>query len=402
MRVKNKLKATLVMLLMMILPFMNSRKTIDVQLEQKKNECVSAASIDGYEGFLDEVISYSTMYTCEDSVSFHGFTSDEYGNIEFDCFFNFTDLIFSSHYETEYGPYDEIVQGYVNKNGGVDAELEYYNLDTQQDETYSIDDYKDIYELEKFVYQVEEPDEDDEIYDEISLCSLLGFTFNSIIGLVVVYVVVAETAEQIQAESNYVHNRALELCDAGVYYGNMIIDQGETNKDGYCSADYRLGFTSFEKVGCEVASVYNLLIKLGMTEYLSDVIYEFEKWLVEFSVGWGNLGSNPREIVNLLSMKGIDYEIRKATRLSKIFPKHDFKKYKKMVDDNVLSNNFIISFWNDPITEGIHTYYFERSSDTKYKFKAYNNKNIESFQKIEETDDLLEDGEIFVVGYVIL
>lgn len=375
---------------------------MDVQLEQKKNECISTVSIYGNEVFLDEVISYSYMYTSESYVSFSGFTSTEYGNIEFNCSFDFMDLTFYSHYEVEQGSYDEIIQGYVNKNGGVGAELEYYNLDTCQDETYNIDDYKDIYELEKFVYQIEEPNEDDGIYDEISLCSLLGFTFNSIVGLVVVYVIVAETAEQIQAENNYVHNRALELCDAGVHYGYMITNQAEKDKDGYESGEYKLGFADFGDVGCEVASVYNLLIKLDMTEYLSDVIYEFEKWLVEFSVGWGNLGSNPREIANFLSLKGISYETRKSTKLSKIFPNYDFKRYKKIVDDYILSDNFIISYWNDPFTSGIHTYYFERAYDKDYKFKAYNNKEIETFQKIEETDDLLADGERFVVGYLIL
>ncbi len=402
MRAKSKLKVVLAMLLMMILPFMNSNKTMDVQLEQKKNEHISTASIYGYEGFLDEVISCSDMYTSENYVFFNGFTSTEYGNIEFYCSFDFMDLIFYSHYEVEHGSYDENIQEYVNKNGGVGAELEYYNLDTCQDETYNIDDYKDIYELEKFVYQIEEPDEDDEIYEEIGLCSLLMFPFNSIIGLVVVYVVVAETAEQIQAENNYVHNRALELCDAGVYYGYMITNQAEKNRDGYGSGDYKLGFADFGDVGCEVASVYNLLIRLGMTEYLSDVIYEFEKWMVEFSAGWGNLGSNPREIANFLSLKEISYEARKSTKISRIFPKYDFKKYKKMVDDTVLSDNFIISYWNDPFTAGIHTYYFERSHDGDYEFKAYNNKEINTFQAIEETDDLLADGERFIVGYVIL
>lgn len=50
----------------------------------------------------------------------------------------------------------------------------------------------------------------------------------------------------------------------------------------------------------------------------------------------------------------------------------------------------------------IHTYYFERSYEKGYDFKAYNNKEDETFQKIEETDDLLEDGERFIVGYLIL
>ncbi len=402
MRVKNKLKATFVMLLMAVLPFMNSRKTIDVQLEQKKNECVPITDDYYYDGFFDLLIWYSQMETSDIKVEFYGNTGPDYGNIDFDCSFDMEELSFNNSYCYGGISYEDNIQGYVNKNGGVGAELEYYNLDTQQDETYSIDDYKNMYDLENFVYQVEEPDEDDEIFDEISLCSLIGFPFNSIIGLVVVYVIVAETAEQIKSEENYVHNRALELCDAGVYYGNMITKQCEQERDGYCSGDYRLGFTTFEEVGCEVASVYNLLIKLGMTEYLSDVIYEFEKWFVEFSVGWGYLGSNPREIANFLSVKGIEYKIRNATILSKVFPEYDLKKYKEMIAENESSDNFIISFWCYPFTKGIHTYYFELSYETDCKFRTYNNDPSGKVQRIESVDDLLEDGEIFVVGYVIL
>ncbi len=400
MTVKSKLKSLFVILLMMILPFMNSTKSIDVNFDMKKNEINSPVFNYGYDGFIDEVISYSTMYTSDADISFNGFTSAEYGNIEFYCSFDFTDLCFYGHYETEEGSYDEYIQGYLNKNGGVCAELEYHNLDTCQDETYNIDDYKDIYELEKFVYQTEEPvEEDDEIYEEISLFPILKFTLSSIIGVVVVYVVIAEIAEQIQADNNYVHNRALELCDDGVYYGNTIFNQEETNRDGYDSGNYKLGFADFGDVGCEAVSVYNLLIRLGKTEYLSDVIYEFERWLVEFSVGWGNLGSNPREIANFLSAKGISYEMKKNTIISTLFPKYDYKIYKQMVDEYILYDNFIISYWNGFL---IHTYYFERSYEKGYDFKAYNNKEIETFQKIEETDDLLEDGERFIVGYLIL
>ncbi len=402
MRVKSKLNALFVMLLMMILPFTNSTKSIDVNFDMKKNEYVPMTEYYQYDGFLDQVILDPLMETSDIKVELYGKTDSDYGNLNFDCTLYMDDLTFYTRYQYGGRSYYEVIQGYANKNGGVGAELEYYNSESLQNETYNIDDYKNMYELEKFVYQVDEEEENDEIDDEISLCSLIGFTLGSIIGLVVVYVVVAETAEQIKSEENYVHNRALELCDDGVYYGNMITKQSEEGRDGYCSGYYQLGFSTFEEVGCEVVSVYNLLIKLGMTEYLSDVIYEFEKWMIEFSVGWGYLGSNPREIRNFLYVKGISYKMKRATKLSQIIPNYDYKKYKKMITDNESSDNFIISFWIDPFTEGIHTYYFERSHDTEYKFKAYNNEPIDTVQKIENVDDLLADGEKFIVGYVIL
>lgn len=91
--------------------------------------------------------------------------------------------------------------------------------------------------------------------------------------------------------------------------------------------------------------------------------------------------------------------MKKNTIISTLFPKYDYKIYKQMVNEYILYDNFIISHWNG---FHIHTYYFERSYEKGYDFKAYNNKEIETFQKIEETDDLLEDGERFIVGYLIL
>ncbi len=73
-----------------------------------------------------------------------------------------------------------------------------------------------------------------------------------------------------------------------------------------------------------------------------------------------------------------------------------------MIEKNESSDNFIISFWCYPFTKRIHTYYFERSYETDCKFRTYNNDPSGKVQRIESVDNLLEDGEIFVVGYVIL
>ncbi len=400
MRWKNKLRMMLVMLLMITFPTMNTTKNeVDNPPEKKYAYNLMTESY-SYDGFLDYVIQNAWMHTSDNDVYFYGTTSSDYGGIEFYCSFDLASLEFrNTYWWYSCGVIDESIQGYVNKNGGVGAILEYYNTDSEENETYNIDDYKNPYELEKFVYQVEDDDEEEEIMDA-SL--FIEYTFSKIAALVSIYVIVAETAEQIQSEKNYVHNRALELCDDGVYYGHMIANQSERNRDGYNSGDYKLGFADFADVGCEVASVYNLLVKIDKFEYLSEVIYEFEKWMIEFSVGWGNLGCNPREIEDFLANKHISYETRKATGYGLKHPDYDFACFKKMVNDYILYEHFIISFWNDPMTDGIHTYYFERLYEKDYDFKSYNRHYYLGIENITEADNLLEGDEKFIVGYLIL
>ena len=73
---------------------------------------------------------------------------------------------------------------------------------------------------------------------------------------------------------------------------HYLTDQSETNRKNYNCGNYRFGFTTFSGVGCEVASAYNVMIALGKTEMLSETIYSFEKWAIEFAIAWGNFGSN--------------------------------------------------------------------------------------------------------------
>ncbi|MBD5134985.1 MAG: hypothetical protein HDT39_03345 [Lachnospiraceae bacterium] len=123
-----------------------------------------------------------------------------------------------------------------------------------------------------------------------------------------IYLSVADTAEKVRAVLNYKYNRKLESKGKGVKKGCYVTDQEDTITKNKRSGNYRFGFTKFKYVGCEVAAVYNAMISLGRPEKLSQTIYCFEAWSIEFAGGWGKLGSNPFEISRYLNRKKVSYK----------------------------------------------------------------------------------------------
>ncbi len=207
-------------------------------------------------------------------------------------------------------------------------------------------------------------------------------------AIVIVYAVTSESAEQIRAKSNYEYNKELEAAGNGVNYGNYITDQSEHSRTGYNSANYRFGFTTFDGVGCEVASVYNLLISLNKTEMLSETIHNFEVWAIELSIGWGNLGSNPNEIYRYLDKKGIGY--KKYT---------SYSSFKSALEQRG-SCKFIMSTWNKGgVTSGLHTYYCFKTSDTE--IRSYNMRSRTTYETHTNIDDVYSYGGNFIVAYII-
>lgn len=153
------------------------------------------------------------------------------------------------------------------------------------------------------------------------------------------------------------------------------------------SGNYRFGFTTFEHVGCEVASVYNAMIALRHPEMLSETIYCFEAWAIELSIGWGNLGSEPWRMYRYFEKKGIEYE--KYTSYSSL----------EAVVDSKSRCYIIMSRWNaDPTTTGLHTFYIYKAADKV--FNSYNWRySSESLQR--ETLSTFNDGSGFIVGYIL-
>ncbi len=311
--------------------------------------------------------------------------------LTYDCTFNPTDMTFNfiisdeSGYEEE----NETINAMVSNRSG---EL-YGIIEIDKDIKYNFADYKDDTKLgdlleqiinskgEEVIVPLSSHASDSEnhvtVENEVSTISLFGRLLFKVIAIViVVYVIVAETAEQIRAKKNYEVNKNRSFPS-----GEYITDQWDDSV-----ADYDFGFAKFKDVGCEVVAVYNLMISLGRPERLEDVIYDFERWAIEFSVGWGHLGSNPREIYRYLRKKNIEY--RRYTKLQ-------YEKFCFMSDRGGPEKDFIFSRWNTPITDGLHTFYVEKDGE----YLAYNNEVLRATEMDAYLDGRSEAA--FICGYII-
>lgn len=232
--------------------------------------------------------------------------------------------------------------------------------------------------------------------NEVSIMSLSGWLTSLIVvaAVIVAYVIVTQVAEQIQAEKNRSYNENLETLHEGrdtidgLAYG-VYIDNQHTSTP----ANYHFGFTKFGEVGCEVAAIYNLMIDLGDPQMLSQVIYDFEKWAIEYAFAWGNFGSEPRKLYRYLKDKDISY--KKYT---------SYKKYSKAVSVTD-SDHYISSFWNSSIFEGLHTFYIRRTlavtGETTTPFYTPYNHDFED-ATTSNFDDFKNSYSSFITGYIIL
>lgn len=368
---------------------------------------VELAVLPEYENYLDDFEEKTITYD-ESHASFHGVmeydervlslfdkvaladdVDTEQSNFVYDCSFDMDAMQFSFcvillDENGEAQEVEEIVtDAFVTDTGRLDA---YIELDG---ETYLISDFIST--------------------DAIDAC-LFGWLkalAAIVIVIIVVVVVVAETAEQIKAKSNYEYNKNLEAAGKGVAKGLSVTNQAYGTKtiadhvydpkdypEKYYPADYRFGFTTFGEVGCEVASVYNLLIKMGKAEMLSTTIYNFETWGIEFSIGFGRLGSNPSEIYRYLKKYKISYS--KYTNYNK-FDKALAKKSNCKV---------IMAAWNNGgmlqsifSGQGLHTYYFTKTG--KDSFDTFNLNYGNSSVPYGSLADIYKQGGDFIVAYII-
>lgn len=349
-----------------------------------------------YDGFLDQVyIDCDLYHNPGTEIVLEGETYPEYGSLSFKTTFLFGELTFDTEFNYCNQRYYEDIICYPSSTGSLNAKLEYYNASNYDElETYYIDDYKDPEKLKKFILQIDD-------IEEIEPAGFFtGLIIGAIIALVVTYVIVAEIAEQNQAEINYEENKRLDGSE-GVGLGCLIYNQHESSYNFHSPANYKFGFTNFDNAGCEVASVYNLLIMVDKAELLSDTIYKFEKWGLEYSIGWGYLGSNPKEIEHYLYHEDLKYikvdcKDHSINNLGKAF--HYFKQEVKKKKEAHL----IVSAWNSPMTEGLHTYYIEKTNDKDEPYITYNWRSDYYYPlSIDSLDDLVLDGEKYIVGYII-
>ncbi len=349
-----------------------------------------------YDGFLNEVYEDCDLYhNTGTEISLEGKTYPKYGSMSFKTTFLCSGLSFDTYYTYCNQGYNEDVSCYLSSTGSLNAELNYYDASSYGEiKTYYIDDYKTPEKLERLVLQIEDTEE----AEPTDL--FIGLIIGAIIALVVSYVIIAEIAEQDQAEVNYAENKTLDGVN-GVGFGCLIYDQHESDYDYHSPANYRFGFTTFDNVGCEVASAYNLMVMIDQAESLSETIYKFEKWGFEFSIGWGYLGSNPKEISHYLYHANLEYiKVNSndygVTYRSKAF---DYFKSKAQTQKTI---HLIISTWNSSRSEGLHTYYVKKTGNDDEPYLAYNwvAGRTTPFP-IDNLDELIQEGQRFIVGYLI-
>ena len=109
----------------------------------------------------------------------------------------------------------------------------------------------------------------------------------------------ASTTQTVKANTNYSHNKKQSL-------------HWDVTADGYIIkqslySDWNFGFSTLNEVGCEVIATYNVMKKIGKGKQLADVIYDFEMLNIDYDIGFGALGSNPRQIYRYLNKYNVKY-----------------------------------------------------------------------------------------------
>lgn len=238
----------------------------------------------------------------------------------------------------------------------------------------------------------------------LSTQSVRGFfstLFACIVIVIVVFIIVAETAEQIKSEKNRTDNRHYETNNIGMNPGNYIERQTQWHKAGHNSRYYHFGFAFFGDVGCGPAAVYNLMTALhaeGRIDYeviLSDVIYDFEKTFIEFSIGFGNLGSDPYEFGRYLRSKQISYK-------KYVAPFTSYASFQSTVH-RYGTCYAIISRWNGtPLASTGHNFFVEKLDldDGDKMYKVYNlYLNEMYYNELTSLNGLDKGG--FIAGYIV-
>ena len=285
--------------------------------------------------------------------------------VEYDCRFDMNELAF--YFETKLlSDEGDVIEkksintdAIITENGGLDACIKINGYE------YMLSDYEGC--------------------NAIDDCSIF-----EVVAIVRAYLAVAETAEKIKAKSNYKYNKKLESDGKGVKKGYLVYSQSNSTTNNRKAANYRFGFTTFNKVGCEVAAAYNLANQLEDTETLSQTIYYFEAYAIEFSIGWGHLGSNPKEIYRFLKKRGFNY--KKYTNYT------DFKK----TVDSKKNCKVIMSRWNSSKWDGLHTFYVKKENYGKhYGYNWRYDSKTASRSGTYKSLNSFNDGSGFIVGYIV-
>lgn len=312
----------------------------------------------------DEIMDIVMQEGVSDADIFDSGIYDD-AEMNYECTFDMNDLVFCFNAElvdddgNVIDTQEIVTEAIITENGGLDACIEIGG------EQYMLSDYENT--------------------SSIDNCSI-----SRIIKIIIAYLIVAETAEQIKARKNYKYNKQLEDDGKGVGRGYYVYSQSNTTTKNRKAGNYRFGFTTFGNVGCEVASAYNIALALHDTERLSETIFYFEAWAIEFSVGWGHLGSDPLEIHRYLKKRGFSYSMYT-----------NFSKFSTAVSKKS-SCKIIMSRWNSKKTQGLHTFYVDKVADKEfYGYNwSYGKYTVDRSQKQLSLSEF-NDGSGFIVGYIV-
>ncbi|MDR3262858.1 MAG: hypothetical protein LBT30_00935 [Clostridiales bacterium] len=179
---------------------------------------------------------------------------------------------------------------------------------------------------------------------------------------------VINTVETVHADSNYEYNKTLYQPTNYIY-----------NQNDYYF--WKFGLTSFDGVGCEVVSVYNIMLMIDRPRPLAEIIYDFEKNGSEMFLGFG--GSNPLRLGRYFDGQEIRY--------AKYFSMKSLQDAANAYDDC----NIIISYWNNnPPWNGLHTIAVKKTDELYCAYNKYSVILTGSSLKDFSTD-------YFIIGYII-
>lgn len=182
---------------------------------------------------------------------------------------------------------------------------------------------------------------------------------------------VASTTQTVRANINYSNNKKLKL-------------HNDINADGYITdqskySDWSFGFATLDEVGCEVIATYNTMITLGKKKELYDVIYDFEMYNIDYDLGFGHLGSNPKQIYRYLDKQRLQY-------LS--FNSIDTLQ---LVADSLGECQIIFTSSNNYSVAGIHSIHtFEIIKNSNGEYYSYNGYSKNIGKKYKDLKEFVE------------
>ena len=152
-------------------------------------------------------------------------------------------------------------------------------------------------------------------------------------------------------------------------------------------SNWKFGTKTLDYNGCGVIATYNALRKLGKTEKLVDLIYNFD--MKNGTMAMGFFGSDPTHISQYLRDKGLS-----CTSYS------TFSSLQTALSKMKTSQVLILCSWNgEKVENGAHYFAVEKTSSGTYK--AYNRyDNSTSYTTYTKIDKSVTGGDL-IVAYIV-